>query len=251
MNLPTREQCLALLEKYNIPGHIVRHSLAVETVAVFIAKKFNEAGIPVDAGLVSRGALLHDIDKVETLKEGFGHLHGKMGREILEKEGFPEIGKIAEAHHLERVLSLKPFLLGQNLRDALASLTHRNAQAFRAHRKAIAFLASRTSGFAQSQTNRFALVPEPYRFRKSLGKSAPAGAKPFDCWEEKIVYYADKRVNHDKIVSLDERFDYLLKRYGIEKGIRCTILKCRPFAIALEKEIFAEIKAGPELEGLA
>ena len=32
--------------------------------------------------------------------------------------------------------------------------------------------------------------------------------------EEKIVYYADKRVNHDKIVSLTERFEYLKKRYG-------------------------------------
>ena len=199
MNLPTREQCLALLEKYNIPRHIVRHSLAVERVAVFLAKKFNEAGIPVDAGLVSRGALLHDIDKIETLKEGFGHLHGKMGREILEKEGFPEIGKIAEAHHLERVLSLKPF----------------------------------------------------FPREKSLGKSAPVGAKPFDCWEEKIVYYADKRVNHDKIVSLDERFDYLLKRYGIEKGIRRTFLHCKPLVEKLEKEIFSKIDAGPELEGLS
>jgi len=64
----------------------------------------------------------------------------------------------------------KPFLPSQNLRDAKASLTHRNAQAFRAHRKAIAFLASRTSGFAQSQTNRFARVSEPYGFRKALGK---------------------------------------------------------------------------------
>ncbi|MFA4855017.1 MAG: HDIG domain-containing metalloprotein [archaeon] len=217
MNLPTREQCLALLEKYNIPRHIVRHSLAVERVAVFLAKKFNEAGIPVDAGLVSRGALLHDIDKIETLKEGFGHLHGKMGREILEKEGFPEIGKIAEAHHLERVLSLKPFF-------------------------------PREKSLGKSAP----VGAKPFLLgQKSLGKSAPVGAKPFDCWEEKIVYYADKRVNHDKIVSLDERFDYLLKRYGIEKGIRRTFLHCKPLVEKLEKEIFSKIDAGPELEGLS
>ena len=33
-------------------------------------------------------------------------------------------------------------------------------------------------------------------------------------WEEKILYYADKRVAHDKIVTLRERLDDLNKRYG-------------------------------------
>lgn len=180
MSMLSREQCLSLLEKYNVPEHIVRHSLAVEKVAVFIAEKFNEVGIPVNTGLVSRAALLHDLDKVETLKKCFGHLHGKKSREILEKEGFPELGKIVERHHLERVLS----------------------------------------------------------------------PKPFGCWEEKIVFYADKRVNNDKIVSLDERFDYLFKRYGKEKKVHGTILKCRPCVEALEKEIFAKINATPKLEEL-
>ncbi len=32
--------------------------------------------------------------------------------------------------------------------------------------------------------------------------------------EEEIISYADKRVLHDRLVSLDERFDYLVKRYG-------------------------------------
>ncbi len=34
--------------------------------------------------------------------------------------------------------------------------------------------------------------------------------------EEKIVFYADKRVVHDKIVSLEDRFKYLKERYGTE-----------------------------------
>jgi len=33
-------------------------------------------------------------------------------------------------------------------------------------------------------------------------------------WAEKLVYYADKRVNHDQAVSLEERLKYLLERYG-------------------------------------
>ena len=33
-------------------------------------------------------------------------------------------------------------------------------------------------------------------------------------WEEKIVFYSDKRVNGSKIVSLDGRFDYIRQRYN-------------------------------------
>lgn len=36
--------------------------------------------------------------------------------------------------------------------------------------------------------------------------------------EELVVYYADKRVAHDKCVTLQERFDDLLARYGKEFG---------------------------------
>jgi uncharacterized protein len=36
-------------------------------------------------------------------------------------------------------------------------------------------------------------------------------------WEEKILYYADKRVQHDKIVSISERIKDGNKRYAHEK----------------------------------
>ena len=35
-------------------------------------------------------------------------------------------------------------------------------------------------------------------------------------WEEKIVFYADKRVKGSKIVSVDERFEYIGQRYKKE-----------------------------------
>jgi len=44
-------------------------------------------------------------------------------------------------------------------------------------------------------------------------------------WEEKIVFYSDKRVKHDKIVSVDERFSYIKERYKkdiIEKEFNLT-----------------------------
>ena len=33
-------------------------------------------------------------------------------------------------------------------------------------------------------------------------------------YEEKIVFYADKRVKDDKLVSVDERFSYIMQRYN-------------------------------------
>lgn len=44
-------------------------------------------------------------------------------------------------------------------------------------------------------------------------------------WEEKIVFYADKRVKNDRIVSVDERFEYIKQRYkkdDVEKEILFT-----------------------------
>ncbi|MDU9048937.1 MAG: HDIG domain-containing protein [Candidatus Electrothrix sp. Rat3] len=46
-----------------------------------------------------------------------------------------------------------------------------------------------------------------------------------------IVYYADKRVRHDAIVSLPERLEYILENYGgndeyVQKGIRNNFTRC-------------------------
>lgn len=48
--------------------------------------------------------------------------------------------------------------------------------------------------------------------------------------EEKIVFYADKRVVRDKIVSLEERFKYLKQRYKTED-------KLYHYAKNIEKEL--------------
>jgi len=63
-----------------------------------------------------------------------------------------------------------------------------------------------------------------------------------DTWEKKLVYYADKRVNHDKRVRLSERLDYLINRYphGAE-----MFRKAKPLLEGMEKEIFR--KAGMKI----
>ncbi|RLC32090.1 MAG: metal-dependent phosphohydrolase [Deltaproteobacteria bacterium] len=37
--------------------------------------------------------------------------------------------------------------------------------------------------------------------------------------EKEIVFYSDKRVNHDRIVNLDDRLAYILERYGKEDRV--------------------------------
>jgi len=179
LSLPSREQCLKLLEKHGLPENIVRHSLAVEKVAVFLAKKLLEAGEKIDVELVGRSALLHDVGKAQELKLGSQHV--ALGEKILLEENLPEIAKIVGKHGLYQVFE----------------------------------------------------------------------EKPFDSWEEKLVFYSDKRINHAQVVSLDERFEYLCNRYGLSTERNQRIIDAKPLAEKLEGEIFAKIGLKPSLEELA
>ena len=93
-------------------------------------------------------------------------------------------------------------------------------------------------------------VVEGYEFIKSLGfKEVASVMKKHGLyylskndfvpktWEEKIVFYADKRVKGSKIVSVDERFEYIKQRYkkdDVEKEIN--------FTQKIEKELLGDEK---------
>lgn len=62
-----------------------------------------------------------------------------------------------------------------------------------------------------------------------------------------IVYYADKRVRHDQVVSLDERLDYIIDHYGNNdperhRLIRENFQRCRE----LEQALFKVLPFGAE-----
>ncbi|MBI2652827.1 HD domain-containing protein [Candidatus Woesearchaeota archaeon] len=93
-------------------------------------------------------------------------------------------------------------------------------------------------------------IIEGYEFIKSLGFSEVAllikkhGLYHLEnedfvpkTWEEKAVFYADKRVKNDKIVSINERFEYIKQRYkkdDVEKEIM--------FTKKIEKELLGDEK---------
>jgi len=65
--------------------------------------------------------------------------------------------------------------------------------------------------------------------------------------ETEVVYYADKRVKHDKIVSLKEREDYILKRYGRNQEELCRRIKLN-FRLCgqVEEMLFRKLNFSPE-----
>ena len=69
--------------------------------------------------------------------------------------------------------------------------------------------------------------------------------------EAEIVNYADKRVLHDKIVSLNKRMNYILERYGNEPEIQDRIRHLWKITEQLEKKLFKYLSFYPdELEAL-
>ena len=171
MNLPSREECMELLKRENTPENIIRHTLVVNKIAVFLAKKLKEKGENVNIDLVDRASLLHDIKKWESIQNKTDASHGEIGENFL-KDRYPEIAELVRKHMLYEVVDLKT-------------------------------------------------------------------------WEEKIICYADKRVNHDKIVSLKQRFDYINKRYPPKnKKLR---KKVYDKYFELEKEIFEKLDTSPDI----
>ena len=64
--------------------------------------------------------------------------------------------------------------------------------------------------------------------------------------EREIVHYADKRVKHNLVVSLEERIEDLIDRYGINDEKRKFIQKEKDFIDGLEKKILRFMKVNME-----
>jgi len=181
-NIPTREQCLALMDQYGMLANIRAHSLLVTNVAEEILDGLmekNESGVSLpEKELVLAGALLHDIAKTICLQQDC--LHAQKGRDICLEHGYPAISEIVCEHVL-----LKEF--------------------------------------------------SPERYAQGI------------FFAKEIVYYADKRVCHDTIVSIEERLAYILERYGNNdeerfQRIKDNFKRCR----ILEGHLFSRINFAPD-----
>jgi uncharacterized protein len=94
--IPSRTDCLALMEQYNMLLHIREHSLLVTEVALRLGASLEEAGFPLDLPLIEAGALLHDIGKTPCL--GTSRNHAEWGAQIVTDVGYPEVADLVREH---------------------------------------------------------------------------------------------------------------------------------------------------------
>lgn len=64
--------------------------------------------------------------------------------------------------------------------------------------------------------------------------------------EKIIVYYADKRVKHDKVVNLEDRLEYILANYGnSDPAIHAAIVRNFKRCHFIEEKIFSVLEITP------
>ncbi|MBI4962881.1 MAG: HD domain-containing protein [Desulfomonile tiedjei] len=64
--------------------------------------------------------------------------------------------------------------------------------------------------------------------------------------EEHVVFYADKRVVHDEVVSLEDRFVYLFETYAKTPEAVDMLTLMKDDTVKLEREIFLLLDFGPD-----
>ena len=84
--------CLALLEAAGADAELIAHCKAVAALADELCAALREKGIALDASLVHRAALLHDLARAE-------RNHAALGAVWLRELGVPEIAEIVRQHH--------------------------------------------------------------------------------------------------------------------------------------------------------
>jgi len=99
---PSLAQCLDWWEDWEVPGNIRAHSKTVARSAYLLAVLMRRQGIPLDPILAHRGGLLHDIDKIETLKQASAH--GQVGADFLQEQGYTAMAEIVREHIMSTIL---------------------------------------------------------------------------------------------------------------------------------------------------
>jgi uncharacterized protein len=173
MLIPTREQCLRLMEKKRMPAHIQQHSFKVAQIAVYLGVQLNLQGARLKLPLLEAGGLLHDIAKEHCLRTGENH--AAVGGAMVSELGYPSLAPIVEQH-----ISIDPADLDRPFREAL------------------------------------------------------------------IVNYADKRVKHAEVVSLEQRFGDLTERYGHTEERKARIQRNLDLFLQLESKIFGGLSFRPD-----
>lgn len=96
--LPDYATCLAWLVERGTPYNILSHIHLVAATAYLLAVWLRNTGEAVNPLLTQRGALMHDLAKIDSLKPGQTVDHAALARDILLERNQPELAEIANRH---------------------------------------------------------------------------------------------------------------------------------------------------------
>lgn len=171
--IPSREECLELMNRYGMLENIVEHSLKVAEVALLISSALNRKGQHLNLRLVEAASLLHDITKTVCLRTKEDHT--QTGYRLLKEIGYERVAEVVAQH----------------------------------------------------------VWLEKARDRRFVS-------------EEEVVNYADKRVRHGEVVSIEERFEDLKKRYGTSDQALSYLEEMENNILEVETKIFWILEIPPE-----
>lgn len=104
MSVPDRRESATLLLSLEPPAWHLRHARAVAETAAWLAWQAVAAGRSLDRRLVESASLLHDIDKLASVKhEEDGLPHGEGSADWLTRHGYAELAPAVVAHTVTRL----------------------------------------------------------------------------------------------------------------------------------------------------
>jgi len=90
-DIPTWNECDAILAKLAVPDIVVKHCRTVANVAAKLAEHLNKSGLKLDISLIIAGGLLHDLAKGKPD-------HAYCGARIVKRLGYPQVARIVASH---------------------------------------------------------------------------------------------------------------------------------------------------------
>jgi len=102
LTLPDYATCMAWLAEQETPYNILAHIQLVASMAYQMAVWLSAKGEEVDPLITHRGAMLHDLGKIDSIRRGkergaHGD-HAALARDMLQQRGQPALALIADRH---------------------------------------------------------------------------------------------------------------------------------------------------------
>ncbi|MBI2464185.1 tRNA (adenosine(37)-N6)-threonylcarbamoyltransferase complex ATPase subunit type 1 TsaE [Candidatus Peregrinibacteria bacterium] len=210
--------------EYATPKHIQNHCRKVTEVAMYLAKKMQKKGIKIDFHDLKIAGLLHDVLRMCDVQ----NFHMKKS-----------LKNVVSSRNCRSKQIFKSF---QNTRDEPSPRDKKIWSELRKKYKKMGHEEATYQILKKKGEKTIATIIRKHKFSTLLNpKTAPK------TWEEKLLYYADKRVIHERITSVEERLHDGRIRYAKTPEEEQKSRKIEPKLLDLERKIFEIIGENPNV----